>query len=200
MTKKIYSVLIFSALVTTSNAVVIFDDTVNGNASSDGSAPTSLDFSLGSNQVLGTVTSPSNTRNFYTFSIGEGQILQAITLDAINVTTAAGAASNDPGFYALVLGGTAETPGTGFANLGGQLYDPSDLGDNLLDQIADGGNSGGTGFTEIGEGDYTFVIQQTGDEVSSFTLDFEVASVPEPSSSSILLLGSALLLGKRRRK
>ena len=76
MIKNIYYSLIFSSLVATSNAVVIFDDAVDGNASSDGSAPTSLTFSLGSNEVLGTVSTGApinNTRNFYTFSIGEGK-------------------------------------------------------------------------------------------------------------------------------
>ena len=85
MINKIYSTLIFSSLVTISNAVVIFND-ADGNASSDGSAPTSLDLSLGSNEVLGTVSANStiaNIRNFYTFSIGAGQFLQSINLNEI---------------------------------------------------------------------------------------------------------------------
>lgn len=202
MINKIYSTLIFSSLVTISNAVVIYSDADDGNASSDGSAPTSLNFSLGSNEVLGTVstnTTIANTRNFYTFSIGAGQFLQSISLNEISVVDAAGAVSNDPGFYALVEGSTAATPGTGFANLGGNLYSPSNLNSDLLGSITDGGNSDGTGFTTIGEGDYTFVIQQTGDEISSFTLDFEVASVPEPSSSALLGLAAFGFISRRRR-
>lgn len=202
MINKIYSTLIFSSLVTISNAVVIFNDADDGNASSDGSAPTSLNFSLGSNEVLGTVstnTTIANTRNFYTFSIGAGQFLQSISLNEISVVDAAGAVSNDPGFYALVEGSTAATPGNGFSNLGGNLFSPSNLNSDLLGSITDGGNSGGTGFTTIGEGDYTFVIQQTGDEISSFTLDFEVASVPEPSSSALLGLAAFGFISRRRR-
>lgn len=199
MIKKLYPTLLLGSLATISNAAVIFDDAIDGNASSDGSAPTSLTFALGSNEVLGTVSadaSINNTRNFYTFSISEGQFLQSITLNEISVTNT-GEDPNDPGFYALVSGTTSATPGTGFANLGGALYDPSDLDSDLLGQITGGGISGGSGFTTIGEGDFTFVIQQTGTEISSFTLDFQV--VPEPSSTALLGLAAIGLISRRRR-
>ena len=194
------AVALFAGLATSANAQVVFDD-ANGNASSDGAAPTSVTFSLGSNVINGTVTSPSNVRNFYTFTIGEGQELSAINLDAISVVDAAGAVSSDPGFYALIDGTTGTNPVDGFANLGGALYDPSSLGVDLLAGISDGGISSGSGFSSIGAGDYTFVIQQTGDEVSSFSLDFQVstAAVPEPTST-VLLAGLGLVgLARRRR-
>ena len=192
---------LFASISTSANAQVVFDD-VNGNASSDGSAPTSVAFSLGSNIINGTVTSPGNVRNFYTFTIGAGQELSAINLDAISVVDAAGAVSSDPGFYALIDGTTGTNPVDGFANLGGELYDPSSLGVDLLAGISEGGISGGSGFSSIGAGDYTFVIQQTGDEVSSFSLDFQVttAAVPEPTST-VLLAGLGLVgLARRRRR
>ena len=66
---------LFASISTSANAQVVFDD-VNGNASSDGAAPTSVAFSLGSNIINGTVTSPGNVRNFYTFTIGAGQELR----------------------------------------------------------------------------------------------------------------------------
>ena len=194
------AVALFAGLATSANAQVVFDD-ANGNASSNGDAPTQVTFSLGSNVINGTVTSPSNVRNFYTFTIGEGQELSAINLDAISVVDAAGAVSSDPGFYALIDGTTGTNPDDGFANLGGALYDPSSLGVDLLAGISDGGISSGSGFSSIGAGDYTFVIQQTGDEVSSFSLDFQVstAAVPEPTST-VLLAGLGLVgLARRRR-
>ena len=191
---------LFASISTSANAQVVFDD-VNGNASSDGAAPTSVAFSLGSNIINGTVTSPGNVRNFYTFTIGAGQELSAIDLDAISVVDAAGAVSSDPGFYALIDGTTGTNPVDGFANLGGDLYGPSSLGVDLLAGISDGGESSGSGFSSIGAGDYTFVIQQTGDEVSSFSLDFQVTTaVPEPTST-VLLAGLGLVgLARRRRR
>ena len=194
------AIALFAGLATSANAQV-FDDAVNGNASSDGAAPTPVTFSLGSNIINGTVTSPGNVRNFYTFTIGAGQELSAINLDAISVVDAAGAVSSDPGFYALIDGTTGTNPVDGFANLGGEFYDPSSLGVDLLAGISDGGESSGSGFSSIGAGDYTFVIQQTGDEVSSFSLDFQVTTaVPEPTST-VLLAGLGLVgLARRRRR
>ena len=192
---------LFASISTSANAQVVFDD-ANGNASSDGAAPTSVAFSLGSNIINGTVTSPGNVRNFYTFTIGAGQELSAINLDAISVVDAAGAVSSDPGFYALIDGTTGTNPVDGFANLGGDLFAPSSLGVDLLAGISGGGESSGSGFSSIGAGDYTFVIQQTGDEVSSFSLDFQVttAAVPEPTST-VLLAGLGLVgLARRRRR
>jgi hypothetical protein len=195
------SAVLLVAAATSVNAQVVYDDAVDGNASSIGSSPTSLVFGIGSNVVNGTVTTTTNIRNFYTFTIGAGQELSAINLDAINVTTATGDVSNDPGFFALVAGPTASIPAAGFSNLGGNLYSPENFGDNLLANISDGGISDGTGFSNIGAGDYTFVIQQTGDEVSNFSLDFQVTSaIPEPTSVSLLVgLGLAGLTRRRRR-
>ena len=114
------AIALLAGITTTANAQIVFDD-ANGNASSDGASPTSVVFGLGNNIINGTVTSPSNTRNFYTFTIGAGQELTAINLDSLNVTSE-GAPSTDPGFYALVDGTTSVNPTGGFANLGGFLY------------------------------------------------------------------------------
>lgn len=195
------SIALLAGLTATANAQIVFDD-ASGNASSNGASPTALTFNLGSNIVNGTVTTPANTRNFYTFTIGASEELTAINLDSLNVTTAAGAPSSDPGFFALVEGDTASIPGAGFANLGGGLFAPGNVGIDLL-SIANPQSTGGTGLPAvIGAGDYTFVIQQTGSEVSNFSLDFQVsaAAVPEPTSG-ILLAGLGLAgLARRRRR
>ena len=179
----------------------VFDDSVNGNASNNGAAPTAVDFSLGSNTIAGTVSNNAavdNNRNFYTFTIDEGQELAAINVLDVSVTDAAGAPSTNPGFFALVEGSTAETPASGFDNLGGALFSPTlDFGTDLLSLISAGGISGGSGFEEIGPGEYTFVIQQTGTEISNFLVDFVV--VPEPTSAALISLTGLALLRRRQQ-
>ena len=129
------AITLVAGVASVANAQIVFDS-VNGSdvASDNGSTPTSLPFSVGSNIVNGTVSSsiPGNLRNFFTFTIGEGQELSAINLNSLVVTTANGDPSEDPGFYALVDGTTSVNPATGFPNLGGALHNPELVGDDLL--------------------------------------------------------------------
>ncbi len=84
-------------------------------------------------------------------------------------------------FYALFEGAAGALPAVG-NNLGGDHLDPQPFGSDLLPTIASGGISGGSGLDiPLREGTYTYLIQQTGPQVSDHLLDFQV--IPEPSSA-----------------
>ncbi|MEM9883410.1 MAG: hypothetical protein AAF800_10870 [Planctomycetota bacterium] len=168
-----------------------YDETVNGDLSDSGAAPTPVNLALGSNTVSGSVTTAGgDTRDYLTFTIGAGQTLASIDLLEYDDPDQPGTNDGNRGFYALVEGATSAQPGGGFDNLGGDHLDPEPFGTNLLDAIAAGGISGGDGFSEVGEGTYTFVVQQTGPQTSNYLLDFVV--VPEPASLTLLAAAGAL--------
>ncbi len=206
LSSRFFCVLFLSLITTSAKADVVYDDAVDGNASNNGLAPTVLVFDLGSNVVNGTVSAgdPDNARNFYTFSILPGQALSAIVFDSLSVVTSEGGPTSVPGFFALVSGSTSATPAAGFSNIGGLLFDEELVELNVLDGTRNGGSSSGTGFTtqNLGVGDYTFVIQQTGTEESTFSLDFQVVpvAVPEPTNAMILVGLGMLGLARRRRR
>jgi hypothetical protein len=73
---------------------------------------------------------------------------------------------------------------------------------NLLPSPYIGFAFNGTGqigqFSTLGAGDYTFLVQQSG-EYTDYTLRLTVAAVPEPSSAVMLLPALASVLSLRRR-
>ena len=181
------------------------DESVNGDFSSDGTAPTPITFGLGSNIIGGSVNSAngagevgSDSRDFITFTLGPGQTLASINLLDFDDPTTPAPNDADTGFFALVEGDSSVDPGGGFPNLGGvELEAGQPFGEDLLAQIADGGVAGGSGFTEITDGTFTLIIQQTGPETSNYLIDVNV--VPEPSSA-LLLTSLAGCFGLVRRR
>ncbi len=183
----------------------LLDESVNGDFSSVAATPTPVSLSLGSNVIGGSINSfdgvdgaGSDTRDFITFTLGAGESLAAINLlDFDDPTTAAGNDGNR-GFYALIDGAVATTPGGGFTNLGGNHLDPLAFGSDLLPGIAGGGISGGTGFSSVDGGAFTLVIQQTGNVSNDYLVDLVV--VPEPASITFMAMVVPMMLGLRRRR
>ena len=67
----ITSLLAYTAL---SRAVLVFSEANSGDLSGNASAPSALNFTQGSNQITGSVTSAGDTRDFITFNIGFGLV------------------------------------------------------------------------------------------------------------------------------
>ncbi|MEN1680809.1 MAG: hypothetical protein AAGJ46_14565 [Planctomycetota bacterium] len=187
----------------TTLASVVFDEAVSGDlADGNAPAPTPVSLSVGSNVVNGSVSAgQGDTRDYWTFTLPPGSALAAVAqlaYDDPNVDN--GVFDGNRGFYALLDGESTTVPGSGFASLGGDHLDPIGPGANLLPAISGGGISGGDGFSlPLGPGTYTFQVQQTGPQVSRYSLDFVV--IPEPATAAFVLpTALATMLRRRNRR
>lgn len=182
-------------------AEVVYSEALNGDLADGGAElPTLVAFGEGSNTVAGSVsTGTGDTRDFLTFTIDPGfQLSSILQLEYDDPALAGSLFDGNRGFYALLAGVSGVIPTGGFENLGGNHHDPIGLGADLLPAIAGGGISGGDGFTiPLGAGTYTFLVQQTGPQVSGYSLDFVVARVPEPTTTILLALGLAAAAARR---
>ena len=194
--KRQFTIVLLSVLVASTAYGQLFNEATDGDASSDAANPTILNLSVGSNLVSGTVVNSNDIDvgdiDFFSFTIPEGQTLDAIFLPSF--------APDNTGFHAISAGATGIVPSGPNAGdpsqfLGSAHLGPSD--DNLLPDL--GTPLAGTGFEgPLGPGTYSYIIQQTSDLVSSYTVDFSV--VPEPAAGSLLVCGIVLLSGLRRRR
>ena len=179
------------------HAATAWDEGLSGDLSSDPMAPTTVSFATGVNTVTGSVTSLGDTRDYLTFTIADGQFLTGIVLQQYMDLDTGGPGNR--GFYAISAGATSAIPGgaTGDSFLAGNHLDPLPAGTDLL-ALLETGSLTGTGLTApLGPGTYTFLVQQTGPQLSGYTLDFVVVPVP----AAVWLFGSGLvaLFGMRRR-
>ncbi|MGF1482926.1 MAG: PEP-CTERM sorting domain-containing protein [Opitutales bacterium] len=172
--------------------VATFEEGVDlADFSSNAAAPTSVAFEAGVNRVIGTVTASggADVRDYFTFDVGPGQFLTDIRVVSYE-TFSGGSSTPDPvantAFAHIDEGTTSVVPAGGTINdfIGGAHINntatPATI--NFLETLA-GAPQGGTGFTApLGEGAYTFNIQQTGPQLSAYTLDFTISDVPEPST------------------
>ena len=174
---------------------IIHNETIDGELSDTGPAPTSLGvLELGLSTIEGSLGGVSdgsggatngNDADIFTFTVAAGQTVNAIT------TTRS---DDNLGFIGYVNAATL----------------PSITDGDSLGAAVDSGNLFGTGPieeaaggldpipTSLGAGDHTFFLQETVDPVN-FSISFNVvAAVPEPSSAA--LLGGLALLGCARRR
>lgn len=179
------------------HANTVWDESVDGDLSNNANAPTPLAFGVGSNVVVGSMGAPNDPREFLTFSIQNGQSLVSLWLMRYEDLLVGG--PGNTGFHAINAGPTSFIPGAGTAGnfLGGDHVHGSQVGSDLLPLLA-AAPLAGTGFTiPVGPGTYSYIIQQTGPDLTGYTLDFRV--VPEPSSAMRMLIGILALPAALRR-
>lgn len=182
------------------SASVVWVESVDGDLSSDPAAPTGITFSAGINSIFGTVQAPGDVRDYITFTLADDQILTGIFLRKY-VDEDTGGPGNR-GFHAIQLGAVGVIPGPDTADLllGGDHLDPVGPGVNLLEVLA-GAPLAGTGFiAPLGGGTYTYLIQQTGPQLTGYQLDFVVKPIPLPVTGWLMLSGLLTLVGIARRR
>jgi len=190
----ISAIALATALSTVSVANAgIFDEAVLGDFSDDRFAPTVLDFELGSNIVTNEVINSNDLsdgdRDYYTFSLSAGESIDSITLvDASNPL----GGFDSTAFVGLAFDSIFDFDADTFDGPGleGFVLTTSDLvGTNILSETSGG-------LASLGAGDYSLWIQQTGDALTSVSLNFNV--VPAPSTG-LALAAMGLITVRRRR-
>lgn len=183
----------------TAQATVVHDESVSGDLSNSGAAPTSILFAAGDNHVLGSTgrgTDGIVDRDYFTFTLLPDHWLSA--LEVLPGTTSIGPATVS--FLAIQAGPLVtvdpNAPSAGDL-LGWRHYGPGDIGSDILPLV--GAGAGAQGFAPpLSPGTYAVWIQETGTGSASYGLNFKVAAVPEPATWLMMLLGFGLLGGALR--
>ncbi len=181
--------LVAAAFAHSATAASIWDESVNGDLSSDPGAPTVLALALGTNSITGTTQSDMD---FFTVTVPDGASFAQLLLTSFEST-------DDLAFLAIESGTVITDLGSP-ANLLGWLHPSAALvGADIFDDLALG--AGALGFTApLGPGTYTLWMQQTGPEPVAYGIDLVVVAVPEPPVGALFVLGlGALAIARRRR-
>lgn len=180
-------------------AATVWDESVNGDLSTNNATPTAVAFAPGSNVVHGRVTNsaPADNRDYLTFTVPANHGLYKLLLLRWD---APDGSDGNTGFNAINSGATSFVPsaGTIASFLGANHVEAFSEGSDMLANMA--GGLGSSGFTvPLGPGTYSYVIQQTGADINLYSLDFIMRQVPEPTSLAMGILGMAGLICRRRR-
>lgn len=189
----IRAIIALAAFAPAAAAGVIFDEAVDGDLSNDRANPTS--FVLGSGANLFTMDvfdsdQPGGDLDYFTVNVGAGFTIDSITLVS---STNPNGGFDSTGFIALQVGPevTVDPDAPNPAPLAGfVIAEPGTIGTNILPDLS------GTVGPTLGEGAYSFWVQQTGVDLTRITLSFNV--VPAPGAATAM--GMLALLGARRRR
>jgi hypothetical protein len=178
-------VLIFCLLTAGILNATNYDESIDGEISSNPFSPTAWTLDVGSNVITASVV--AGDLDYFTITIGPNEFLSNINLTAYPIV--------DISFIALQAGSVFTEPpnGTNVNNLLGWYH----LGPPLNDILPILGNApGAIGFTPpLGPGTYTFWYQQTGFTTTTATMDFVVGFTPPiPTMSQWALVILAIVV------
>lgn len=176
----------------TARAGVIWNESVNGDLSNSGLAPTPLKVSMGSNDLYGTTGKSSSTgvidRDYFTFTIPSGLVLSSIFV----LPGTHGLGPLGESFISVEAGPevtVSANPSNAAGLLGWYHYSAADIGTDILPLMGSAG-FGSTGFAPpLPSGTYSFWVQEASVGTAPYGFDFEVTATPEPGSGTLLLAG-----------
>lgn len=185
--------LLAIGLVSVAGAATVWDESADGNLSTDPNAPTGIAFSAGSNIINGTIGGPGNVGDYITFTFGPGQGLTGLVLLEF-----ASQMGDERGFHAINLGPTSfiPSPATQDNFLGGNHLNAFEAGTDVLPGLATTPLVGPGFAIPLGEGTYSYLIQQTASDPTSYSLEFQV--VPLPAAAWLFASGLGWLGWFRR--
>ena len=174
-------------------AATVWDESADGDLSTDPNAPTSVTFSAGNNIITGTVGGPGNVGDYITFTFAPDQGLTGLVL--LDFASQMG---DERGFNAINLGPTSfiPSPATQDNFLGGNHVNAFEAGTDILPRLATTPLVGPGFPIPLGAGTYSYLIQQTASDLTSYSLEFQV--VPIPAAAWLFASGLGLLGWFRR--
>jgi len=172
----------------------VYDEAIDGDLSDDWLAPTQFpDFGQGLSTVTMSVVDSNETfgdRDYFTITIPAG--LQLLSLELLSLDAGGG---DDIAFLAAQAGNQVTVdpnfPSSG-PLLGFILTQQSNVGTDIQELLV------GTENTPLGPGQYSFWVQQTGQDVTTLSLGFNIGIIPSPGT--IGLAGLAAIGAMRRRR
>lgn len=171
----------------------VYNEAVDGDLSDDRFNPTLIGLDNGLNTVTMDVVNSNDTmsgdRDYFTISLAAGQTVSNVTLADLSLPNGG---IDDTAFIGLGSGNFFDfdpDTNTGPGLIGFLLTGSSDVGTNIIAPLTAGGS-------DFGPGDFSFWVQQTGQDLTQISLGITV--VPAPTTAALLTLG-ALATTRRRR-
>ncbi len=220
---RYFSVLILGGVVWVSTSMALaninYDESTQQDLSGDFESPTSLGvLGIGSNLVSGTSTAgdvvelppavpaphfPNLDADVWTVEVAPNTQMDQVVLTHFEFTPTnlLGGENGSGAWFAVEASGQISDPMSPDALLGGGLVGMipgQQQGDNVLEGLGLA-TMGGAGFSgPLAAGTYTFWYQE-GPTDTSYTFDFQVSEIPEPSTLVLFGLGCCFF-GLRRRR